>query len=90
MEQQDSERDAETKGTPQRKTTLYNNQIKTLLYLPKHFTEDRKVAMVDVPTGGGKMGIAALTPYVLKSKNTLVIAPSLKITDQLYTEFWYV
>ena len=43
--------------------------------------------LIQLPTGAGKTAIAALAPYVLRSKRTLVVTPSLVITDQLVEAF---
>lgn len=47
---------------------------------------EREVGVV-LPVGCGKSGLIALTPFALKSKRTLVIAPNLKIAEQLRDEF---
>ncbi|WP_338115201.1 DEAD/DEAH box helicase [Paenibacillus ehimensis] len=40
-----------------------------------------------LPVGCGKSGLITLTPFAVKSKKTLVIAPGLHIASQLYKDF---
>lgn len=47
---------------------------------------EREVGIV-LPVGCGKSGLIALTPFALQSKRTLVIAPNLKIAEQLRDDF---
>ncbi|MCC7230617.1 MAG: DEAD/DEAH box helicase family protein [Fimbriimonadaceae bacterium] len=47
---------------------------------------EREVGVV-LPVGCGKSGLIALTPFALTSKRALVIAPNLKIAEQLRKEF---
>lgn len=47
---------------------------------------EREIGIV-LPVGCGKSGLIALTPFALKSKRTLVIAPNLKIAEQLLNDF---
>ncbi len=47
---------------------------------------EREIGVV-LPVGCGKSGLIALTPFALASKRTLVIAPNLKIAEQLWKEF---
>jgi superfamily II DNA or RNA helicase len=45
-------------------------------------SEDREVSIV-LPVGCGKSGLLALTPFAVQSRRALLVAPSLKIADQL-------
>lgn len=57
--------------------------------IAKHFASEnseREVGIV-LPVGCGKSGLIALSPFALKSGRTLVIAPNLKIAEQLRKEF---
>jgi superfamily II DNA or RNA helicase len=47
---------------------------------------DREVGIV-LPVGCGKSGCITLTPFAFRSKRTLVVAPGLKIAEQLYEDF---
>ncbi|GBK66234.1 DEAD/DEAH box helicase family protein [Paenibacillus macerans] len=47
---------------------------------------DRESAII-LPVGCGKSGLITLTPFAVKSKKTLVIAPGLNIASQLYKDF---
>lgn len=47
---------------------------------------EREVGIV-LPVGCGKSGLIALSPFALKSGRALVIAPNLKIAEQLRKEF---
>ena len=47
---------------------------------------EREIGIV-LPVGCGKSGLIALSPFALKSKRTLVIAPNLKIAEQLLNDF---
>lgn len=46
---------------------------------------EREIGVV-LPVGCGKSGLIALTPFSLKSERTLVIAPNLKIAEQLFND----
>lgn len=48
--------------------------------------EEREVGIV-LPVGCGKSGCIALAPFAFRSKRTLVVAPGLKIAEQLYKDF---
>ena len=48
----------------------------------------RELALV-IPVGCGKSGLITLTPFAFKSRRTLVIAPGLKLADQLCADFAY-
>ena len=47
---------------------------------------DREIGIV-LPVGCGKSGLIAITPFALKSKRALVIAPGIRIKDQLAEDF---
>ncbi len=47
---------------------------------------EREVGLV-LPVGCGKSGCIALAPFAFSSNRTLVIAPGLRIADQLYGDF---
>lgn len=49
-------------------------------------SEEREVGIV-LPVGCGKSGCITLAPFAFRSKRTLVVAPGLKIAEQLYKDF---
>lgn len=49
-------------------------------------TIEREVGLV-LPVGCGKSGLITLTPFALKSRRTLVVAPGVKIATQLLDDF---
>lgn len=48
--------------------------------------DEREVGVV-LPVGCGKSGCITLAPFAFLSKRTLVVAPGLKIAEQLYKDF---
>ena len=70
--------------------TLYSHQVKAVFSLHKYFNSDEtvnpqnsQVALVVLPTGCGKTGVAVLASYVLNASRVLVITPSLIISKQV-------
>ncbi len=65
-------------------TGLHDHQIEALL-TAEEFLRDgsKKTALIVLPTGCGKSGIAVLAPYVLGARRVLVVTPSITITKQL-------
>lgn len=66
-------------------------QIESYKNILSHFsnpTSEREVGIV-LPVGCGKSGAIGLTPFALKAKRALVIAPNLAIAEQLYKDFTY-
>jgi superfamily II DNA or RNA helicase len=49
-------------------------------------SNDREAGIV-LPVGCGKSGCITLAPFAFRSQRTLVVAPGLKIADQLYKDF---
>ena len=45
------------------------------------------IALVVLPTGCGKTGVAVLAAYALSAKRVLVVTPSVKISEQIYEAF---
>ncbi|KAL6040815.1 Helicase ATP-binding domain-containing protein [Balamuthia mandrillaris] len=68
---------------------LYPHQKEALLALYQHFNNEapNRIALLVLPTGCGKTGIAALAPYVLNCTRVLVIAPSVIVANQLEANF---
>lgn len=48
--------------------------------------DERQVGIV-LPVGCGKSGCITLAPFAFRSRRTLVVAPGLKIAEQLYKDF---
>ena len=75
--------------------TLYSHQVKAVLRLYEYFKcsgtiirstvnpQNSQVALVVLPTGCGKTGVAVLASYVLNASRVLVITPSLIISKQV-------
>ena len=68
---------------------VYTHQIEALQALYKHFNDiaSSDIALIVLPTGCGKTGVAVLAPYVLNTTRVLVITPSLIISQQIYEAF---
>ncbi len=66
--------------TPQRETYA------ALLELAVNAGDEREVGVV-LPVGCGKSGCIALTPFAFRAARTLVVAPSVRIAEQLYKDF---
>ena len=76
-------------------TELYSHQVKAVLRLYEYFNcsgtifrstvnpQNSLVALVVLPTGCGKTGVAVLASYVLNASRVLVITPSLIISKQV-------
>ena len=73
---------------------LYSHQVNAVLRLHKYFNSDiairstvnprdSNVALVVLPTGCGKTGVAVLASYVLNASRVLVITPSSIISEQV-------
>ena len=70
---------------------LYQHQVDALKEIRGQFILDQgqesRVALVVLPTGCGKTGIAVLAPYVLASRKVLVVTPSVDISELILKEF---
>ena len=74
---------------------LYSHQVKAVLHLHKYFDfkgsiirstvnpNNSNIALVVLPTGCGKTGVAVLASYVLNASRVLVVTPSLIISRQI-------
>lgn len=75
---------------------LHQGQHRALIRTQQFFTgsavagapASTDTAIVVMPTGAGKSGVAAILPYMLNSKRVLIITPSVIITRQLADSFW--
>src|SRR5882724_3461015 len=68
---------------------LRKPQREGFLAIQEHFSKadaEREVGLI-LPVGCGKSGLIAITPFALKAKRALVIAPGRDIADQLLKDF---
>ena len=68
---------------------LYEHQIEAVKQV-RNQLQDRQqpnIALVVLPTGCGKTGVAVLAAFVLNASRVLVITPSVKISEQIYEAF---
>jgi superfamily II DNA or RNA helicase len=70
-------------------TNLRVPQQEAYLAIEETFNNKPELKEVSIvlPVGCGKSGCITITPFALKSARTLVIAPNLSITEQLYEDF---
>src|SRR5690606_31127879 len=52
----------------------------------EHNQDEREKGVI-LPVGCGKSGLITLVPFALKSRRTLVVAPNVKIANQLHKDF---
>lgn len=52
----------------------------------EHFAHHQTPAIIQLPVGCGKTGVAAILPFALSHKRTLVIAPNTIIREGLYAD----
>lgn len=55
-------------------------------FFAESHTEDREVGII-MPVGCGKSGCIAIAPFAFESRRALVVAPGVKIADQLHDDF---
>ncbi len=63
---------------------LREPQIEAYQALYNFFREGNKSAIIQIPVGCGKSGIAAIAPFGIAKGRVLVIAPNLTIKDVLF------
>ena len=74
---------------------LWTHQVEAVLKLRKYFDpNDRSVnpdglntALVVLPNGCGKTGVAVLASYALNASRALVITPSTIVSEQVYDAY---
>lgn len=68
---------------------LYEHQVDAVLAVRNHLHDPSKpkIALVVLPTGCGKTGVAVLAPYALSASRVLVITPSVIISKQIHEAF---
>ncbi len=67
---------------------VYQHQKEAVLEAKKYFDiNPHSVALVVLPTGCGKTGVAVLSAYILSANSVLVVTPSLAVTDEIGKNF---
>jgi len=66
---------------------LREPQIEAYQKLYDFFREGGKTAIIQIPVGCGKSGIAAIAPFGIARGRTLIVAPNLTIKDGLFESF---
>ena len=68
---------------------LYSHQIDAVFAVRDQLEnpQNPNIALVVLPTGCGKTGVAVLAAYVLNASRVLVITPSKTISQQIYEAF---
>ena len=73
--------------------SLYSHQIEAVLKLREYFDNQKyypnlsSIALVVLPTGCGKTGVAVLASYALNASRVLVITPSIIISKQIHKAY---
>ena len=79
----------------EQKGCIYKHQREALQKLNTFFNENSnnnnrpETALLVLPTGTGKSGIAILAPYILSARRVLIVTPSKTITRQLAKDIGY-
>ena len=71
---------------------LYPHQVEAVLAVREYFNpqinpNSSNIALVVLPTGCGKTGVAVLASYALEASRVLVITPSIIISRQIYKAY---
>jgi superfamily II DNA or RNA helicase len=68
---------------------VFLHQIQAALQTQAFFLnpQNPQIALIVLPTGGGKTGVAVLSAYATNSSRVLVITPSEKVSDQIGKAF---
>ena len=74
---------------------LYPHQVEAVLAVREYFNPQNpqinpnssNIALVVLPTGCGKTGVAVLASYALEASRVLVITPSIIISRQIYKAY---
>src|SRR5437867_1982763 len=70
-------------------SNLREPQRRAFEAIQKHFTDggsEREIALV-LPVGCGKSGLITIAPFAVGARRVLVVAPGLRIAQQLYEAF---
>ena len=65
---------------------LYPHQVEAVLTVKQHF-ENSNIALVVLPSGCGKTGVAVLASYALNATRVLVITPSITRSSQIHEAY---
>ena len=70
-------------------TYVHQHQIEAVRAVHEQLSDptNPNIALVVLPTGCGKTGVAVLASYVLNATKVLVITPSVTISEQIYDAF---
>jgi superfamily II DNA or RNA helicase/uncharacterized protein (UPF0333 family) len=69
---------------------LYEHQREALQKIMEYFDgSEKKFGLVVLPTGSGKSGIIALSPYILKKERVLILTPSIYMSRQIHRDFCF-
>ena len=71
------------------KISLYPHQVDAVLKAKEYFDskQNPNIALVVLPTGCGKTGVAVLASYALNASRVLVITPSIIISRQIFKAY---
>lgn len=69
------------------KPGLRNAQQGALHAIASHFSVDTRPALLVLPTGAGKTAVLMATPFLLRARRALVIAPSVLVRQQIAENF---
>lgn len=79
-------RDPAVIGNPQIRTPQQEAYAKLAEFAGDPAEQEREVGIV-LPVGCGKSGCITLAPFAFRATRTLVVAPGVKIAEQLYDDF---
>ena len=74
----------ETSAQIEENLQLREPQVEAYQALYNFFQDGGKVAIIQIPVGCGKSGIAAISPFGIAKGRVLVVAPNLTIKDGLF------
>ncbi len=73
-------------GNPQLRTPQQEAYEQLAAFAGEDNRNEREIGIV-LPVGCGKSGLITLAPFAFRAKRTLVVAPSVKIAEQLHHDF---
>ena len=73
-------------GNPHLRTPQQEAYVKLAEFAAELDEQDREIGIV-LPVGCGKSGCITLTPFAFRATRTLVVAPGVKIAQQLHDDF---
>lgn len=66
---------------------VYDHQIRAVRFIQQRFQAKLSFALVSIPTGAGKSGVAVLSAYWLGCRRVLVVTPNHDLSKQIKREF---